>query len=160
MFGSDEPKKKRQPRGLADECIGWWRENFPSEVYDARGERVAYRMHPADGKAVSALVRDETPNGLTLELFQRRARALLRSRKPFWMENRNLRTLCWKWSDIASLEVVESAPPKRSHLGQPQTFVSDPSFRAELERQAREAQARFKQTNPPKVINRKSTDCG
>lgn len=148
LFGSDEPRKKRAPRNLADECIGWWKAAFPSNVRDARGEPVHYRMGGGDGKAVQDLIRDLEPHGLTLEKFQRNALALMRTRDRFWSTNRTLRVLCSRWSDIAALEVLETAAPKRSHLGQPPTFKPDPSFSDELRRQAREAEERFRRMRP------------
>lgn len=107
-------------------------------------------MHPADGGAVQALVR-EFPT-LTLDQFQRRATALLRTRDRFWFTNRTLRVLCSRWSDIASLEVLERGDAKKSSIGNPPTVLPDAeklSDRARLERIYAEQAERFKRMRPP-----------
>lgn len=115
-----EPKKPRAPSGPEQTFIATWTRLFVQEVFDETGTPVAYgKLHAGDGPAVARLVRERPHEVQDLHLVERRMLALLRSQEAFWLTNRNLRTLCSRWTDIASIPIADhnrrASRPQNAH---------------------------------------------
>jgi len=104
-----KPPAPRKPSGAVQTFIALWLKLFREEVFDAAGSPVEYgALSEGDGAGVARLCRSRPKEVEDLELVERRMLALLRSSDPFWLTNRNLRTLCSRWTDIASLPIAEA----------------------------------------------------
>lgn len=115
-----EPKKPRAPSGPEQTFIATWTRLFVQEVFDETGTPVAYgKLHAGDGPAVARLARERPHEVQDLQLVERRMLALLRSQEAFWLTNRNLRTLCSRWTDIASIPIADhnrrASRPQNAH---------------------------------------------
>lgn len=113
-------KAPRAPSGPVQELIALWNQLFREEVFDDTGAPVEYGpLHAADGPAVARLVKQRSGEVKDPALVRRRILALLRSPDPFWMTNRNLRTLASRWTDIASIPLADhnkkAARPQNAH---------------------------------------------
>lgn len=104
-----KPPTPRKPSGAVQTFIALWLKLFREEVFDAAGSPVEYgALSEGDGAGVARLCRSRPKEVEDLELVERRMLALLRSPDPFWLTNRNLRTLCSRWTDVASLPIAEA----------------------------------------------------
>lgn len=112
---SASARGKRAPSGRVQEFVAEWQEAYREH------EGREYVMHAGDGPGVAAF--EKRAKSVTVSEFRSTACALLECADlpnvdPFWVTNRNLRTLCSRWSDVAGIRVQTEArkrakdPPK------------------------------------------------